>query len=193
MATNANVEVNVILIPPNAPAGGILMTQPPQTAVSFYKVAPSQTVTFGWNFTSVLQDSQSLTVSAICDNGNTYPVGPTDGVLPGTATQVFWDLYSWQSSNPQQPLPQGTCTLTMWDNRGQSALPRPGFMKPFNNLQFGLYTPQPYTPLASGWSCTECHNDSVISAATHPAFIGILVSFLVIFLSGFHLLRPNVA
>lgn len=141
---------SVVLIPPNAPAGGILMTQPPQTAVSFYKIAPSQTVTFGWNFTSVLQDSQSLTISAICENGNTYPVGPTDGVLPGTATQVLWDLHAWQTSNPQQPLAQGTYTLTMWDNRGRSALPRPGYMQPFDNLQFGLYTPQPYTPLASG-------------------------------------------
>jgi len=167
------------------------MTQPPQTAVSFYKIAPSQTVTFGWNFTSLLQDSQSLTVSAICDNGNTYPVGPTDGALPGTATEVLWDLNAWQTKNPQLPLAQGTCTLTMWDNRGKTALPKPGLFQPFSNLQFGLYTPQPYTPLAEGWTCPECRNGSVLSVAAHPALIGFLVSFLVIFLSGFHLLRTN--
>lgn len=152
-STPTTTSQSIILIPPNAPAGGISMTQPLQTAVSFYKIAPSQTVTFGWNFTSVLQDSESLTVSAVCDNGNTYPVGPTDGVLPGTATQVLWDLYAWQENNPQQPLAQGTYTLTMWDNRGQSALPKPGLMQPFDGLHFALYTPQPYTPLASGKFC----------------------------------------
>lgn len=141
---------SVFLIPPNAPAGGILMTQPPQTAVSFYKIGSSQTITFGWNFTSLFRDPQSLTVSAICDNGNTYPVGPTDGVLPGTATQLLWDVQAWQENNPQLPLAQGTCTLTMWDERGATALPSPGFMQTFNDLQFGLYTPQPYTALADG-------------------------------------------
>ena len=61
---------------------------PPQTATSFFKVAASQPVTFGWNMTSVLATPTHLMVSAICTNGNTYPVGPTDGIIPGTATQV---------------------------------------------------------------------------------------------------------
>lgn len=188
------------------------MTQPPQTAVSFYKIAPSQTVTFGWNFTSLYKTPTSLTLSAICDNGNTYPVGPTDGALPGTATEVLWDVEAWQVGNPQLPLAQGTCTLTMWDERGKTALPKPGLMQPFSSLQFGFYTPQPYTALADGefiyafkphstrtsglhlrlgWTCPECRNGSVLSATVHPAFIGFIVSFLVIFLSGFHLFRSN--
>jgi hypothetical protein len=126
------------------------MTKPPQTAVSFYKIAPNEIVTFGWDFTSVLVDSQKLTVSAICENGNTYPVGPTDGVIPGTATEVLWDLYAWQINNPGQPLAQGTYTLTMWNERGKSAFPKPGLMRPYNNLRFGLYTPQPYAALDDG-------------------------------------------
>ncbi len=76
-----------------AAAGGLLFTQPPQTAAaSYYKIAPSNLVTFGWNFTSVVVYPTSLTVKAYCaSNGNTYPVGPTgaNGVLAGTATQVF--------------------------------------------------------------------------------------------------------
>ncbi|KXN82353.1 hypothetical protein AN958_02662 [Leucoagaricus sp. SymC.cos] len=179
-------------IPYNSPAGGIIMTKPPQTATSFYKITPNEIVTFGWNFTYILQDSQHLTVSAICENGNTYPVGPTNGVIPGTATEVLWDLHSWQVNNPQQPLAQGAYTLTMWDDRGRLASPMPGMMRPYGNLRFGLYTPQPYIPLAAGWTCPDCHNSSVLSAAIHPAFVGFVVSTLVIFLSGFHLLRPNI-
>src|SRR6267154_2116500 len=40
-------------VPINSPAGGISMTKPPQTAISFYKIAPNEIVTFGWNFTSI--------------------------------------------------------------------------------------------------------------------------------------------
>ncbi len=43
-------------IPSSAPAGGITITQPVQTAdPSYYKIAKGVDVTFGWNFTSVLQ------------------------------------------------------------------------------------------------------------------------------------------
>lgn len=89
MAATATPTVSV---PQSAAAGGLLFTQPPQTAAaSYYKIAPSNPVTFGWNFTSVLVYPTSLTVNAYCQsNGNTYPVGPTaaDGVIAGTATQV---------------------------------------------------------------------------------------------------------
>jgi hypothetical protein len=81
-----------VSVPQTAAAGGLLFTQPPQTAAaSYYKIAPSNLVTFGWNFTSVSVYPTSLTVSAYCQsNGNTYPVGPTaaNGVLPGHATEV---------------------------------------------------------------------------------------------------------
>lgn len=143
---------SVLVIPQTAAAGGVTITQPPQTATSFFKIAPSQDITFGWNFTSVLATPTHLTVSAVCDNGNTYPVGPTDGIIPGTATQVVWDVYSYQLNNPNTPLAQATYTLSIWDDRGKNAQRRAGFMSPNGALQFALYTPQPYTPLASGTS-----------------------------------------
>lgn len=143
---------SVVLIPATAAAGGISMTQPPQTATSFYKIAPSQVITFGWNMTSVISTPTHLTVSAVCDNGNTYPVGPTDGIIPGTATQLTWDIFSYQQNNPNVPLAQGTYTLNIWDERGPGAVRRGGFLSPYNGLQFALYIPQSYTPLASGKS-----------------------------------------
>src|SRR5258705_10449207 len=99
------------IAPQSAPAGGLLITHPPQTAVSFYKISPNQPVTFGWNMTSVIVTPTHLTASAVCDNGNTYPVGPSDGIIPGTASSVVWDIHSYQQNNPNKPLAQATYTL----------------------------------------------------------------------------------
>ena len=99
--------------------------------------------------TSVLATPTHLTVSAICDNGNTYPVGPTNGVIPGNATQVTWDLYSYQQAHSNNPLAQATYTLSIWDDRGPNAPVRAGYLRQNSALQFALYTPEAYTPLAS--------------------------------------------
>ena len=143
---------SISLIPQTAPAGGLTITKPPQTATSFFKIAPSQPVTFGWNMTSVLATPTHLTVSAICDNGNTYPVGPTDGIIPGTASQVVWDLYAYQQANPNKPLAQATYTLSIWDDRGPGASIKPGYLQQNSALRFALYTPEAYTPITSGQS-----------------------------------------
>ena len=137
-------------IPQSAPAGLITITQPPQTATSYYKIAPGEVITFGWNFTMLLSTPTHLTVSAICDNGNTYPVGPTDGIIPGSATSVTWDLWSYNQANPTQPLAQTGYQLNIWDERGPGAPISPGKLRANNELRFALYSTQAYTPLASG-------------------------------------------
>jgi len=178
------------LIAATFPVGGITITQPPQTATSFYKIAPNQLITFGWNMTSVHPQASPdhLTLSAICANSNTYPVGPTDGIIPGDATEVVWDVYKYQTDNPGTPLPQAMCTLNVWDERGSDAPRRPGFMAPNSALRFALYTPQPYTGLSDGWSCSTC-NGSLAQAAAHPAFVGLMAMFVVMLLSGFSVIR----
>ncbi|KAI0770057.1 hypothetical protein C8Q74DRAFT_869755 [Fomes fomentarius] len=162
-------------IPQTAPAGGLTITKPPQTATSYYKIAPSITITFAWNFTDVLSTPSSLTVSAIGANGNTYPVGPTDGVIPGTATEVTWDIWSYQQSHSNLPLNPGKYVLHIWDDRGPGAAREAGKLQENSALQFALYTPQPYEPLDN--------------YATHPAFVSLTVTFLIMFLSGYSLLR----
>jgi hypothetical protein len=196
---------STLSIPQTAPVGIITITQPPQTATSFYKIAPSQLITFAWNFSMVLATPTSLTVSAICDNGNTYPVGPTNGIIPGTATSVVWDVYSYQQNYLNTPLAQASYTLTIWDDRGPNPTRAPGYLQPNNGLQFALYTPQAYTPLASGnnifylawtllmylpsgWQCNIC-SGAFSSFPTNPALVGIFTTILVMFLSGFSLLR----
>ena len=127
-----------------------LITQPAQTAqASFYKIAPGQSITFGWNFTSLYVTPTSLTISAICENGNTYPVGPTDGVIPGSATQVVWDVWSYQLAHPTLPLVQQSYTLVIADEQGTNAPLAPGLFAPNTGLRFAMYSPASYTPLES--------------------------------------------
>lgn len=140
-------------IPQTAAAGGLLMTMPPQTATaSFYKIAPSNPITFGWNFTSLFVQPTSLTVSAVCnDNGNTYPVGGAlgNGVLPGSATSVVWDPWAYEQSPGAVMLAQGSYTLHINDQRGPTALGTPGMFNAYSGLRFALYSPGVATPLAS--------------------------------------------
>src|SRR5882757_3419222 len=90
-------------IPLGAAAGAVTLTMPPIQSTSFYKIAPSQSITFGWNFTGLYVTPTAITVAAVGANGNTYPVGPTDGVIPGNAQSVVWYPYGYQTSNPSIP------------------------------------------------------------------------------------------
>ena len=140
-------------IPQTAAAGGLTITKPAQTATSYFKIAPDNQVTFAWNYTYLYVTPQHLTVSALCDNGYTYPVGPTDGVISGGSTSVVWDPYAYNQAHPELQLPQAMYTLAIWDERGPGAARQGGVFNPNTALKFALYTPQPYTPLANGqWS-----------------------------------------
>ncbi|KAI0367166.1 hypothetical protein BV20DRAFT_574988 [Pilatotrama ljubarskyi] len=187
---SASQSSSAVNIPQSAPAGGLTITQPPQTATSYYKIAPSNTITFAWNFTDVLSTPTHLTVSAVCDNGNTYPVGPTDGVIPGDATSVTWDLWSYQQAHSNLPLAEETYVLHIWDDRGPGAARQPGLLSENSALKFALYSPQPYTPLES-WTCPTC-NGALSDYVAHPAFISLSVTLVVMFLSGYSLIRQAI-
>jgi hypothetical protein len=134
-------------IPATAPAGGLTITQPPQASTSFFKIASGQPITFGWNLTSLYSTPAHLTVSAYCpENNNQYSIA----VLPGTATEVVWDVWSYNQANQATPLAALQYQLEIYDDRGPGAIPAGGLFSPNSALKFALYTPQPYTPLASG-------------------------------------------
>lgn len=125
------------------------MTMPPATALpSFYKIAPSNPITFGWNFTSLYVQPTSLTVKAICtDNAFTYFLGSNSGVIPGTATSIVWDPYAMQQSPGAQKFAQATYTLHITDDRGDNAPSKGGLFSPNDQLRFALYQPGQATPL----------------------------------------------
>ncbi|KAJ7137515.1 hypothetical protein C8R43DRAFT_1019565 [Mycena crocata] len=169
------------------PVGYATITQPPTTATSIFKVAQGEMVTLGWSLTFVLATPTSLTLSAVA-NGISYAVGPDpDGKIPGTATQVVWDVYSYQQAHPNTPLAQATYTLHMWDDRGPSATPQAGYMRPNTALAFALYTPQPYTAVSSGDSCADCNG----ALTNRPAFAGLLLTFLLVIVSSWRVLRTR--
>ncbi|KAJ7599174.1 hypothetical protein C8J56DRAFT_1000489 [Mycena floridula] len=184
--SSAPASSTTLSIPQTAAVGTLSITLPPQTATSYYKIAAGQDITFGWTTSDIIATPTSLTISAVCDNRNTYPVG----IVPGTSTTVVWDVNAYQTGTAglATPLVQGACTLHIWDERGPDATRQGGFLLPNSALKFALYTPQGYTPLASGWTCSAC-NSALSGAVFHPAFYSVVVAFLVIFLSGFGLLR----
>lgn len=106
-------------------------------------------MTIAWNFTYVIATPTHLTLSAVCENGNTYPVGPTDGIIPGDATSVTWDLWSYQQQPTNVPLAQETYTLHIWGDQGPGVRQQPGFLQENDALRFALYSPVAYTPLQS--------------------------------------------
>jgi len=182
--------MSTIQIPATAPVGGMSFTQPAQTAAaSYYKIAQGQEITLGWNYTGLFQTPQHLTFSAFCsENGNTYPVGPTDGIIPANQMSLVWDPWSYQNANPQTPLAMASYTLSVWDDRGPTNLGGPGLFSPNSNLRFALYTPQPYTPLASGWQCNGCSPASP-NAVARGVPVALITTCVVLFLSGWGILR----
>jgi len=179
-------------IPNTAAVGGLTVTQPAQTATSYYKIAQGESVTFAWSFDSyLLVQPTSLTVEAIGGNGYTYPVGPTDGVIPGTATSVVWDPYQYNQQNPGLPLAPTTYTLAIFDERGLGAVRKGGVFNPNTALNFALYAPQPYTAIGSGWTCSGCDNGAVATPLS-GAFVTVMATILCLFLSGFMFLRTAI-
>ncbi|KAJ7243161.1 hypothetical protein B0H12DRAFT_1311528 [Mycena haematopus] len=164
--------------PATLPPGFASITQPPQTATSFFKIAENQLITIAWNFTSVLATPTSLTLSAVWTTGTRTPI-------PGTATSVVWDVFSYNQAHPGTQLAQASYTLHMWDDRGPTATVEAGYMTPNTALSFAMYTPQAYTPIASGWTCTGCS----AALTTRPALGGVLLALLLVLFSGLGVLR----
>jgi len=73
-------------------------------------------------------------------------------VIPGSATSIVWDAYTWQMNHLNSPLAQATYTLEIFNKCGPDLSRSLGLLQPNNALRFALYTPQPYTPIGSGQS-----------------------------------------
>ncbi|KAF9262214.1 hypothetical protein L218DRAFT_433525 [Marasmius fiardii PR-910] len=178
-------------ISPSDPPGRISFIAPPQHSISIFKIASGLPITFAWNATGIKATPTSLTIAAVDESGFTYPVGPSDGKIPGGATSVVWDVYSYQHAHQSPTLREAMYTLQVSDDRGLGVAPKAGYLMPNQELRFGLYTPRPYTALASGWSCTVCENGALSNSVGNPLFISVLVTTLVMFLSGFSLIQQR--
>jgi len=192
--TTRTPRVSQTSIANSLPAGVLSFTQPPQTAAaSYYKIAANNPITFGWNYTYLVQTPTRLTVSAFCSsNGNTYPVGPTDGVIEGAATQVVWDVYAYEQRQGAVPLAQAEYTLFINDERGPNSGLHAGLLTPNSGMKFSLYRPRDYVPLES-WSCPGCSNAMQAYSVAKTMPIALFLTFFLMFISGWQLLRRPLA
>ncbi|KAK4705849.1 hypothetical protein P7C70_g341, partial [Phenoliferia sp. Uapishka_3] len=180
-ATSSSVS-----IPTDAAQGGLSYVKPALTdAVSYYKIYPSNPITFAWNYTSLYVSPSSLTFIAFCSaNQNTYPVGPTTGI-PGTETQLVWDPYAYQQSAGAVPFAQASYTLRVYDERGENAASTAGYFYGANSIvNFAMYSPAAYTPLTSGWTCVACSWAPSLSALSHPLVVALPVTVALMLIGG---------
>jgi hypothetical protein len=112
------------------------MVTPAQTAPTYAKIGAS--VTFVWNYTSILVQPSAVDVVA----SNTDGVWTIASNMSVKETSVVWDT----GSEPT-PLPMESYTLVIYDSQaGATAVPKPGHLSPYIGYQFAMYKPQQYTP-----------------------------------------------
>ncbi|GFF27818.1 hypothetical protein IFM46972_02176 [Aspergillus udagawae] len=141
-------------IDPRLPAGGTSMMIPTAGASTYYKIGDY--VTFAWNYTSLLVTPSAVNVLATCTmNSATYTL--TSNMSVEATGKVVWDTGKYQA-NATTPLLTATYTLYVVDvdkDIGDTA--SPGHLGSQNGYLFGMYSPQPYTPL-NEFNCATCNS-----------------------------------
>lgn len=126
------------------PPGGISMISPASSSTTYFKI--DEIITFVWNYTSLSITPSAVNVVATCSlNSATYTISSNMSVEE-TQT-VKWDTGKYQA-NATAPLLTATYTLIVYDESkdiddtaGAGELDKGTYM-------FGMYEPQPYTPLS---------------------------------------------
>lgn len=137
------------------PAGGIAMITPAITlGQQYFKIGDY--VTFAWNYTSLEAPPTAVNVMATCTaNKQLYTIQMNQTVANNTGG-VIWDTGSYQATAVQDPLLTQTYTLIIYDaDSSISATAQPGYLAVYSQYTFGMYSPQPYTPLGD-FRCVTC-------------------------------------
>lgn len=138
---------------PRLPAGGASMITPDaMSPASYYKIKDH--VTFVWNYTSLSLPPKAVDVLATCSaNQGLYTIAANQS---WEQTQsVVWDTGDYQATGTI-PLLTETYTLIIHDAaRDVSATAPAGYLGAWKQFTFGMYEPQPYTPMAD-YVCATC-------------------------------------
>lgn len=139
---------------PRLPAGGLTMVTPnPIAGAVYYKIKDQ--ITFGWNYTSLSITPSAVDILASCAlNQATYTLALNQSITG--PTQAFtWDTGEFQASATQQLLTE-TYTLIIHDAaKDVTDTAQAGYLATYEQFTFGMYVPQPYTPIAD-WVCATC-------------------------------------
>jgi hypothetical protein len=119
----------------------------------YYKIG--EYVTLAWNYTSLSVTPSYIDVMASCSiNSQMYTIAANQTVDPTGA--VTWDTGDYQAT-ATVPLLTETYTLVVMDAQQDiSATPKAGYLGVSDQYTFGMYVPQPYTPLNGKTSSKFC-------------------------------------
>jgi hypothetical protein len=133
-----------------------LLTPAQLAGSQFYKVGDN--VTFAWNYTSLMATPTAVDVLASCSSASKYFTLTQNMTVTNATQSVTWDTGAYITSGPglQNPLLTAVYTLVIFDaDSAVTAQAQPGYLAVYNQYQFGMYTPQPYTPL-NEFKCVTC-------------------------------------
>lgn len=136
-------------------AGGVSLQTPQTTAQAtpLYKIGDY--VTFGWNYTSLQGTPTAIDVLISCST-NTETWTLTQNMSFATKVSYLWNTEK-DGDVAEKPLGVNLYTLIIKDSDAAiSDTADAGYLGTFSGLEFGLYTPMPYTPL-SEWKCVGCN------------------------------------
>ena len=126
------------------------MLTPARTSTTYYKIG--EDVTLVWNYTSLQVTPSAINVVA----SNTAGIWTlTSNASVQETGSVVWRTQ--EDEGGSNPLLTDTYTLVVYDAKaGITGAPKPGHLSSFLNFQFGMYLPQPYTPLSGKWKKMRC-------------------------------------
>lgn len=156
---SSKTTTSSISIDPRLPAGGISMLIPTAGATTYYRIG--QYVTFAWNYTSLIVTPTAVNVLATCTmNQATYTLSSNMSVE--ATGKVVWDTGEYQA-NATVPLLTATYTLYVVDvDKDIGDVASAGHLGSQIGYPFGMYLPQPYTPL-NGMLLFPMHFDIVLT------------------------------
>lgn len=140
----------------DVPAGGIAMITPGVfDGQQFYKIG--DVVHLAWNYTSLSMTPSAVDILATCTaNQATYTIAVNQSVK--ATGEVKWDTGSYNDDHPNAPqLLTEMYTLMIYDsNTSVTQAPKPGYLAPYKQFTFGMYSPQPYQNW-SDYTCANCN------------------------------------
>lgn len=153
---------------PRLPAGGASMITPDaMSPASYYKIKDQ--ITFAWNYTSLSSAPSAVDVLATCTANNALYTIAANETWEQTQT-VIWDTGKYQSTGTV-PLLTETYTLIIHDaQKDVSATAAAGYLGTWKQFTFGMYSPQPYTPMAD-YVCATCSSAMSLMEKQTYAFL----------------------
>ncbi|ORZ23084.1 hypothetical protein BCR42DRAFT_403940 [Absidia repens] len=121
-----------------------------------YRVDANENVTFSWSFSNLLVRPSNLTLAAVGPQSATYIIA----AMNGDATSYVWQL---NSVVPKTPLMNGYYQIQLYDQRGPTAVPSPGWLMPQSRLTIAFYTPESYQPITNSNYCPTCFYSAALT------------------------------